>query len=218
MSGRGAWFVVLLAVTPSLPVGARWAQENRVAQYIAMLERPERESFQKPKEVMAALALKPGEQVADVGAGSGYFTIPVAKAVGPTGVVWALDIRQEMLDYMAKRLEAEKISNVRLKLVAADDPQLPAGGVETILMVDVFHYIENGAEYARKLRAGLAPKGRVVVIDYIPKPWAERPWGPPPEQQMPRESLDAWMAQAGLKPAKVHSFLTEQYFVEYRAE
>ena len=192
-----------------------------IARYLAMLERPERETFQKPKQVMAALALRPGERVADIGAGSGYFTIPVAKAVGPKGVVWALDIRQPMLDYIARRLQTEKLTNVKLKLVPAGDPQLPPHDVDTILMVDIYHYIhfeKRGAEYARKLPPGLAPRGRIVVIDYKPKSFNERPWGPPEEQQMSRETLDRYMAAGGFKPVKVHSFLPEQYFVEYRLD
>jgi arsenite methyltransferase len=192
-------------------------KKARIKQYIEMLERPEREEFQKPEQVMAALAFKPGERVADVGAGSGYFTIPVAKAVGPTGTVWAVDIRQEMLDYIAPRLETENLQNVKLVLAPKDDPTLPRGAVDTILMVDTWHYIRS-PEYAKKLRAALAPGGRVVIIDYKPKPWEERPWGPTPEQQTPREELDAHFAQAGLRPIKVHDFLPEQYFVEYGAE
>jgi len=190
------------------------ARQARIEQYIEMLERPDREAFQKPAEVMKALALKRGERVADVGAGSGYFTIPVAEAVGPKGVVWAVDIRQEMLDYIQKRLMEKKLQNVSLVLAPNDDPLLPAGGVDTILMVDTWHYIRD-PQYAKKLRAALAPGGRVVVIDYTPKSWEERPWGPPPEQQTPREELDRQFAEAGLKPIKVHDFLTEQYFVEY---
>ncbi len=193
------------------------ARQARIQQYIEMLERPERQEFQKPVEVMKALALEPGERVADVGAGSGYFTIPVAEAVGPDGVVWAVDIRQEMLDYIQKRLTEKRLGNVTLVLAPKDDPSLPAGGVDTILMVDTWHYIRD-PEYAKKLRAALAPGGRVVIIDYIPKPWDERPWGPTPEQQTPREELDRHFAEAGLKPIKAHDFLTEQYFVEYGAK
>ena len=96
--------------------------------------------------------------------------------------------------------------------------ELPAGGVDTILMVDTLHYITQRTAYAEKLRAGLAPGGRVVIIDYKPKPFEERPWGPPPEQQISRETVDADFAKAGLQPVKVHDFLPEQYFVEYRAE
>jgi SAM-dependent methyltransferase len=186
--------------------------------YIAMLEREERDEFQKPDQVMEALALKPGERVADIGAGSGYFTIPVAKAVGPNGVVLAIDVQQPMIDYLAKRTKREKLDNVRLALVPPDDPQLPDGGVDTILLVDTLHYVKDRAAYASKLRAGLAPGGRIVIIDYKPKPWEERPWGPLPEQQISREAVDADMAAAGFKPVKVHDFLPEQYFVEYAAE
>jgi SAM-dependent methyltransferase len=203
-----------------LGVSAAPAQTSEaIARYLAMLERPEREAFQKPAQVMAALALRRGERVADIGAGSGYFTIPVAKAVGPRGTVWALDIRQPMLDFIAARLEKERLTNVKLKRVLPDDPQLPPESVDTILMVDVYHYIhfeKRGAEYAVKLRPGLAKGGRVIVIDYTPRPFDERPWGPPPEQQMSRETLDGYMAAGGLKPARQHTFLPEQYFVEYR--
>jgi ubiquinone/menaquinone biosynthesis C-methylase UbiE len=198
----------------------RFREMTRAAwskQYIAMLEREEREEFQQPGKVMQTLAIKPGERVADVGAGSGYFTVRLAQAVGPQGVVLATDIRQEMLDYLAERLEKQKITNIDLKLVPKDDPQLPAEAIDTILMVDVWHYIRD-PEYAKKLAAALAPGGRLVVIDYRPKPWEERPWGPPPVQQTPREELDAHMAEAGLKPLRVHDFLSEQYFVEYGTE
>lgn len=186
--------------------------------YIAMLERPEREDFQKPREVMAALGLKPGEKVADIGAGSGYFTLRFAKAVGPTGRVLALDIKQSMLDYLDQRLRREEIGNVQLKLVQPDDPLLAAASSDTIVLIDTLHYIKDRAAYAKKLRAALAPGGRVVIIDYKPKPWEERPWGPPPEQQISKESIDADFAQAGLKVVKTHDFLPEQYFVEYGAQ
>ena len=166
---------------------------------------------------METLAFKPGEKVADIGAGSGYFTIRVAKAVGDEGLVWAIDIRPEMLDYIDARLEGEGLENVRLMLVDPDDPQLPKGKVDTILMIDTWHYIRD-PEYAKKLRAGLAPGGRVVIIDYRPRPWEERPWGPPPQQQTPREEVDAHFAEAGLEPAASYDFLPEQYFVIYRAK
>ncbi len=186
--------------------------------YIAMLERDEREDFQKPDQVMAALALKPGERVADIGAGSGYFTLRAAKAVEPGGVVLAIDVVQAMLDHIEKRLKAENITNVKLVKVPRDDPQLSPGSVDTILMVDTLHYVKDRSDYANKMRAGLAPGGRIVIIDYTPKPWSERPWGPSPEQQVSREQIDADMAEAGLKPAQVFDFLPEQYFVVYKAK
>ena len=165
---------------------------------------------------MATLAFKPGERVADVGAGSGYFARRVARAVGPAGTVWTIDIRPEVLSVLEARAAKEGLGNIRTQRVAPDDPQLPAGGVDTILMVDTLHYVKDRATYAKKLRAGLAAGGRVVVIDFVPKAPGERPWGPPPEQNMSREEVDTAMAAAGLVPARVHGFLSEQFFVEYR--
>ncbi len=186
-----------------------------VKRYIAMLERKERDSFQEPHEVMQALALRPGERVADIGAGSGNFTLRVARAVGPSGQVLAIDINPDILESLDRSVKEAGLTNVTSVRVEKDDPKLPAGGVDTILMVDTLHYVSGRDAYAKKLCAGLAPGGRVVVIDYTPKPWSERPWGPPPEQKMAREEVDEAMAAAGLVPSKVHEFLPEQFFVEY---
>ena len=184
--------------------------------YLWLLERPERDAYQEPDRIMDALAFRPGERVADIGAGSGYFTRRISRAVGPTGVVWAVDIRPEILAVLHERARREGLANIRLQQVEPDDPQLPAGRVDTALMVDTLHYVKDRAAYARKLRAAPAPGGRVVVIDFVPKPPAERPWGPPPEQKMSREEVDAAMAEAGLVAVRAHAFLTEQFFVEYR--
>jgi ubiquinone/menaquinone biosynthesis C-methylase UbiE len=186
--------------------------------YVNLLERPNREDVQKSPEIMRVLAFKPGERVADIGPGSGYFTVPVAHSVGPTGVVLALDIAPEMLEYLDFRLKSLQIENVRLRKVRNDDPQLEPGSVDTILMIDAIHYVQDRAAYAKKLRAGLAPGGRLVIIDYIPKPMSERPWGPPPEQQIARRQMDADMAAAGFKISRSYDFLPEQYFVIYSVE
>ena len=183
--------------------------------YIELLERSNREDVQKSPAIMKALAFKSGERVADIGAGSGYFTIPVARAIGPTGVVWALDIAPEMLDYLEFRIKAQKIENVRVRKVANDDPQIDPGSVDTILMIDMIHYVKDRVAYARKLRPALAPGGRVVIIDYIPKPMSERPWGPSPEQQISRERMNEDMAAAGFSVVATYDFLPEQYFVVY---
>jgi protein-L-isoaspartate O-methyltransferase len=197
------------------------ARTARANGYIWMLERDEREEFQKPEMVMDAFEIKPGERIADVGAGSGYFTIPIARMVGSEGKVWAIDAWQDMLDHLERRLAIEQLDNVELVKVDRDDPQLPAGGVDMILMVDVYHYMlerEERVAYGRKLREGLAPGGRLVVIDYIPKSLEERPWGPPPRQHLPEETLTDDLAEAGLKPVKSYDFLPEQYFVIYMAK
>jgi SAM-dependent methyltransferase len=183
--------------------------------YIDLLERPNREDVQKSPAIIKTLAFKPGERVADIGAGTGYFTFPVAKAVGPTGHVLALDIAPEMLEYLDMRAKAQKASNITLRKVTSDDPQLAPGSVDTILMVDAIHYVKDRTSYAKKLLPGLAPGGRLVIIDYIPRSMSERPWGPPPEQQFPKEQLDREMAAAGFKVIAAYDFLPEQFFVIY---
>jgi cyclopropane fatty-acyl-phospholipid synthase-like methyltransferase len=189
--------------------------------YLWMLERDQREEYQEKEKVLEALSLKPGSFVVDVGAGSGYFSIPVARAIGPEGTLLATDIRQEMLDYIDRRAAIEQLDNIELLLAEPDDPMLPPGKADLILMVDVYHYIQDGAAriaFGKKLREGLAPGGRLVVIDFIPKPWEERPWGPPESQHLSEETLTADLAQAGLKRVAKHDFISEQFFVVYQAE
>ena len=185
--------------------------------YRLMLEHEERASFQKPDEVVAALGIAPGDRVAEIGSGSGYFTVRLARAVGGSGTVWAHDASQEMLDHLARRLRWEKLENVGLRKVGREDPELPEGSIDLVLLVDVLHYVQDLAAYAKVLGPALAPGGRIAVIDYRPKPWDERPWGPPPEQQIPRETIDQALATAGLFPRNVFEFLPEQYFAIYAA-
>jgi len=189
--------------------------------YLQMLERDQRAEYQEKGKVLEALHLKRGSFVVDVGAGSGYFSIPIAKAIGPEGTLLATDIRQEMLDYIDRRAAIEQVDNIELLLARPDDPMLPPAKADLILMVDVYHYIQDSAArtaFGKKLREGLAPGGRLVVIDFIPKPWSERPWGPPESQHLSKETLTADLAAAGLKRVDQHDFISEQFFVVYAAE
>lgn len=183
--------------------------------YLWMLERDQREEYQKKDEILAALDLKPGMYVADVGAGSGYFSIPIARAIGQEGALLATDIKQEMLDHIERRVKIEKLSNVELLKSEPEDPMLPRGKADLILMVDVYHYIHERTAFGEKLLQGLAPGGRLVVIDFIPKKWEDRPWGPPPQQRMSEEELTADLRKAGFKVIKKYDFLEEQFFVVY---
>ena len=193
-------------------VRAAWAKG-----YISMLERESRDAMQHPDRIMESLAIKTGDVVADIGAGSGYFTVRLAEAVGAEGRVIATDIRQEMLDFIDGKLEEAQVSNVELLRVAPDDPGLPAGEIDTVLMVDVMHYVKERAAYAAKLLPALAPEGRVVIVDFRYDPEAEREFAPHPDQQVPRKILDKEMAEAGFEVAEAFDFLPEQYFVVYRA-
>jgi len=195
--------------------GAHGHSDN-LDDYIARQESPDRAKWQMPDEVVAALKLEPGQRVADVGCGPGYFTIPIAKAVGPTGKVWAVDTEPKMLARTREHAIAAGLSNIEYVHCLADDPRLPAASADTILIVNTFHHFADRRAYVAKLRQALLPGGRIVNIDFIPKPREQRGFGPPLEMQLSRETVDADMAAAGLHPAKVHEFLPEQYFVEYR--
>jgi ubiquinone/menaquinone biosynthesis C-methylase UbiE len=199
-----------------LPRDAHEPHEN-LDESIARQESPERAKWQKPDEVVAALKLEPGERVADVGCGPGYFTIPIAKAVGPTGKVWAVDIEPQMLARARQHAVAAGLANIEYVHGVADDPLLPSGVVDTILIVNTFHHFSDCRAYVAKLRKALVPGGRIVNIDFTPKLQEQRGFGPPLEMQLRREVVDQDMAAAGLRPVKVHEFLPEQYFVEYRA-
>jgi len=148
------------------PVSGRVIAQVMGYEGAAWLERPEREDEEQPSKTIAALDIKPGQVVADVGAGSGYYTVRLAKRVGPTGRVFATDIQQEMLDLLKKRLARERLNNVELVLATDVDPRLPAGQLDLILMVDVYHELARPQDVLRKLRSALKPDGRLVLIEF----------------------------------------------------
>ncbi len=189
-----------------------------IGDYIRRMESADRAAWQKPDEVITALNIRSGERIADVGCGPGYFTLPLAEAVGPTGKVWAIDIEAEMLDRLRERIAKGDLSNIEPHLVLENDPMLPAGEVDTIFIVDTYHHFSYRPVYVSKLRRALAPGGRIVIIDFIPKSREERGFGPRLEMQLDRVTVDREMAASGLHPAAVHTFLPEQYFVEYRVK
>jgi precorrin-6B methylase 2 len=130
------------------------------------LERPEREKEEAPSKLMEALKLKEGDVVADVGAGSGYFTFRMADKVGPKGKVLAVDIQQEMLDLIKNKAKAGKVSNVEPVLGTEKDPRLPESAVDLILLVDVYHEFSFPYEMTEAMVKSLKPGGRLVFVEY----------------------------------------------------
>lgn len=130
------------------------------------LERPERVSEEEPDQLISALNLNAGDKVADVGAGSGYFTIRLARAVGPEGKVYAVDIQPEMLAILKRRLEEEKLTNVELVLGTEADPKLPKDTLDLILMVDVYHEFSFPYEMGRAMADSLKVGGRMILVEY----------------------------------------------------
>jgi ubiquinone/menaquinone biosynthesis C-methylase UbiE len=130
------------------------------------LDRSERVQEEEPDIALDAIKLVRGSTVADVGAGSGYMTVKMAKRVGPTGKVYANDIQPEMLALLRQRLVREKVSNVDLVLGTFDDPKLPAGTIDLILMVDVYHEFSEPQQMLRHMHEQLKPGGRLVLLEY----------------------------------------------------
>lgn len=179
--------------------------------YIAMLEDPKRDAYQKPHEVITALDLKPGEVIADIGAGSGYFSFRFAHHVGP-GRVYAVDISPDMILHMNRRIRDMGITNLTTVLAPPDDPLLADGSLDRVFICDVWHHIENQGQYLTKLKKMLKPGGQLVMIDFQKR---ELPVGPPLEMKIAREDLVRQLEQAGFQLSKEHTFLPYQYFLVF---
>jgi ubiquinone/menaquinone biosynthesis C-methylase UbiE len=183
------------------------------AAYIAALEDPKRDAYQKPREVMEALAIKEGEVIADIGAGSGYFAMRLAHHVGRSGRVYAVDVNPDMIDHLRARVRDAKLSNVSPILAPPDDPLLPQP-VDRFVIVDVWHHIEDQAGYLATMKKHLKPGGQVVMIDFHKR---DLPVGPPPGMKIAREDLLKQMEANGFRLVKEHTFLPYQYFLVFAA-
>lgn len=148
------------------PVSGRVLAPTMGVEGAAWLDRPEREAEEAPSKAIAALNIRPGAVVADVGAGSGYYTVRLAEVVGPTGKVVATDLQAGMLDIIRSKIARDRLTNVEVVQGRADDPVLPAGAFDLILMVDVYHELASPQPFVRKLKEALKPDGRLVLIEF----------------------------------------------------
>jgi ubiquinone/menaquinone biosynthesis C-methylase UbiE len=217
MRAAGKILALVFAAVPAFPQAAAPPQEmhhrhDDPVAYIASLEDPKRDAYQKPDEVMKALALEPGQVVADIGAGSGYFTLRFARAVGDTGRVYAVDISPDMVRHVNRRVRDAGIRNVVSVLAEPDDPLLPDASVDRFVIVDTWHHIEDQAKYLALMKKMLKPGGQVVHIDFQKR---ELPIGPPLAMKIAREDLVKQMQGAGFRLATEHTFLPYQYFLVF---
>ena len=154
------------AVGQRHPVSGRVLAPTMGVEGAAWLDRPEREAEEAPSKAIAALGIAPGAVVADVGAGSGYYTVRLAEVVGPTGRVVATDLQPGMLDLIRAKVERQGLTNVTLVQGRADDPTLPTASFDLIVLVDVYHELASPQIFVRKLREALKPGGRLVLIEF----------------------------------------------------
>jgi ubiquinone/menaquinone biosynthesis C-methylase UbiE len=200
---------------PSQPSQQRMpprTQDRPLEDRIRSAERAERESWQKPDEVVQALALKNGDVVADIGAGTGYFTRPLARTVAPDGKVYAVDVAADVLDYLRQEAEKEGLRNVVTIVSHEDDPLLPANTVDLAFFCDTTHHIANRIAFYRRMLRGLKQHGRMALIDYPPG-GEHAPH--PPEQLVPRSEAIAEAEEAGFKLIGEFHFLPRQYFLVF---
>lgn len=169
---------------------------------------PARDAWQRPDDVIAALGLRAGMTVADVGAGTGYFAVRLARAL-PSGQVIATDIEPDMVRYLTERAQREGLPNLCAVRAAADEPNLTAGSIDRILVVDVWHHLGDRAHYAAGLAAALRPGGQLAVVDFT----AEATHGPPPAHRLTPEAIVADLQAAGLEASVSPTRLPQQYIV-----
>ena len=177
-------------------------------------EKPERAAWQKPDEIVRALELKPGQNIADIGAASGYFSFRFATAVGPDGIVYAVDLDEKMLRFIQDRAKREKAENIVTVLCPPDNPMLAPHSVDLIFFCDTLHHIRNRPVYYRHLTRALRPGGRLAVVDFQKRKLPVG--GPPMSTRISREELINEAAGAGFTLAREFDFLPYQYFQVYR--
>jgi ubiquinone/menaquinone biosynthesis C-methylase UbiE len=174
------------------------------------LEGPDRDLWQKPDQVMDALGIADGTSVADLGAGGGWFTVRLARRVGPQGVVYAEDIQEQMLESIDRRVKREGLRNVRMVLGASDDPKLPPELLDAVLIVDVYHEVTQPVEFLQNVKQSLTSQGRLGIIEY--KRDGGGP-GPEMEERVDEASVVKYAEAAGFKLMSRETFLPYQYLL-----
>lgn len=210
---RGGWLCPAVGAVLLLVAGGAGAQQQGPrppgthqdntpgAEWIRRLDRPDRVPGLRVPEVIAALNLRPGDVVADIGCGTGAFTIPFARAVAPTGRALAVDIWPELLAHVREKAAAAPVSNLDTVLAVRDDPRLPPGQVDVAYFHDVFHNVNDREAYLRALAAQLKPTGRIAIVeqefdDPIARKWDEE------KDRITREQVRDWMGRVGFRLVK----------------
>ena len=214
---RRAWGVLLLAVSCLAPSSSFSQQPPRHGrlfppEQLGVLEGPDRDAWQQPGRIMDALGIADGSTVADIGAGAGWFSIRLARRVGPNGLVFAEDVQREMIDAIERRVRREGLRNVRLVLGRDDDPGLPAGRLDAVLMVDAYYEVQDRVSLLSRVRAALKPNGRVGIVDFRKDGGGP---GPDLEQRIDPDVVIRDATGAGLRFLAHETFLPYQYLLVF---
>ena len=208
---------LVLAATLALTAAAAGRQEGADRQRrlfppeeLGALEGPDRDAWQKPDQVMDALQIGEGAVVADVGAGGGWFTVRLARRVGPNGLVYAQDVQPQMLDSIRRRIDREGYRNVRYVRGEPTDPKLPDGVLDAVLLVDTYHEFSDPTALLRALRDSIGPTGRIGILEFTMDGGGP---GPPASDRVPPERVIEQAGAAGLRLLSRETFLEFQYFL-----
>jgi ubiquinone/menaquinone biosynthesis C-methylase UbiE len=183
--------------------------------WIQNLDRPERIAGLKIDQVLPLLKLKPGDKVADIGAGTGAFSLPFAKTVGPSGKIYAVDIDAGLLDYIAQKAKKERVENIVTVQGEFSDPKLPARDVDLAFFHDVLHHVESREAYLKALATYMKPAGRIALIE-MNRDDPKTPHRNSPEMLVSKDEVKNWMASAGFHPAEEYDvFGDAKWFIIY---
>ena len=215
---RTLWFAAVMVLFAGLLIGPARAQTPGTHQHsfsgaehwAHIFDDPQRDAWQKPHDVIQALALKPDAVIADIGSGTGYFSVRFANMV-PKGRVYGVDVEPDMVKYLAERAKREGYKNIVAIAGTPGDPRLPEKA-DLVILVDVYHHIDNREQYFSHLQKSLKPGGRLAIIDFR----MDSPEGPPTMARIPPERVKAELASAGYGLAEEHTFLPNQYFLVFR--
>jgi predicted methyltransferase len=204
---RALTAIAIVALLSTVDAGLQARQQNRPEQRtghlfppenLGLLESPDRDDWQKPEQIMDTLGIAEGSKVADIGIGSGWFTVRLARRVGPNGLVYAEDVQRQMLEATRRRISREGLKNVETRQGTDTDPNLPPRALDAILMVDVYPEVDDRVTFLRNLAAALKPTGRIGVVNY--KPGQGGP-GPAPNEgvRVDSSAVEADARAAGLR-------------------
>jgi len=212
--GPGASELMLAAIALLVMTATPLAQTKRPPRLfpaldLGLLESPDREQWQKPDLIMDALSIADGSKVADLGAGGGWFTIRLARRVGPNGRVFAEDIQRSMIDAIQRRVARENLGNVITILGTVTDPGLPAG-LDAVLIVDAYHEIEQPVTLLRNEAKTLKPTGSIGIVNFTKDGGGP---GPSMEERVDPEQVIADARAAGLELRRRENFLRYQYLL-----
>ncbi len=191
----------------SAPGGAMHHRFDDPARWAAVFDDPKRDAWQRPSEVIAALHLPPHAKVADLGAGTGYFSVRLAHGQ-PEATVYAVDVEPNLVAYMQKRAAEAQLPNLVPVLGTFSDAKLPEA-VDRVLVVDTYHHVDDRETYFRRLGEKLRPGGELAIIDFR----LSSELGPPKQHRLPPEQVISELERAGFHLVRRPEFLPEQYFL-----